>query len=151
MTIQKSGNRLKAEISFAAFIAFGCAALMPMAFDLPTMSALLPLAMLALLIVLGMTIAITMYLRRGSLSGTLDIGHPLGVFATFGAIIGYSLAVQYLGFYTSTVIMIPLVAWVAGYRKPAGLALTTVLFTGMIYLIFSFLMGQRFPSEFFLN
>lgn len=151
MDNKTSGSRLVAEIGFAIFIMLGCAALLPIAFDLPAMSALLPVAILVLMIGLGLALAITQYLRRDKLPDRIGIDHPHAAFGTFAAIFGYALAVQFIGFYTSTIVMIPLVGWIAGYRSAKGLALATVLFVGLIYLIFTFLMSQRFPAEFFAD
>jgi len=144
----KDNARLVPELAFAALIFAGCGWLLLHALDLPAMSALLPVAMLVLLMVLAAIRAATVLMRGTGPTG-LSIDHPLRAAGGFAVLILYAFAVQLLGFYTSTIVMLPLVAWIFGYRNPRGLALATVLFVGGIYIIFSLLMGQRFPEEFF--
>lgn len=144
-------SRLWFEIGFAFFIIIGSLALLLNAMGLPTMSALLPVTMLMCLIGLAAALVVTQYLRRESLPKDLGMGDLPRVFGAFAALILYVLAVQYIGFYTSTIFMIPLVAWSFGYRSLRGLALATAIFVGAIYIIFSIFMGQRFPEEIFLR
>lgn len=143
-------SRLWAEIGFAVFILLSCGALLLTAIRLPTMSALLPVAMLLSLMALAGGLCLSLYIRRVVLPTKPGAFALLPVLASFATIVAYTLAVQFVGFYTSTIIMVPLVAWAFGYRKLFGLVLSTVIFVGGIYVIFSLLMGQRFPQEFFL-
>ncbi|PVA07519.1 tripartite tricarboxylate transporter TctB family protein [Thalassorhabdomicrobium marinisediminis] len=144
-------SRLWFEIGFAVSIIAGSLALLGNAISLPTMSALLPVTMLVCLIILAATLIATQYLRRESLPEDLEIGQPWRVLGAFAALMLYVLAVQYIGFYTSTIMMIPIVAWSFGYRSLRGLALATAIFIGGIYLIFSIFMGQRFPEELLMS
>lgn len=144
-------RRVAIDIGFAVFIVAASAAFLILSLDLPAMSAILPVAMLSAMIGLGILLIVTQYLRRDSLEDNLDFGKPSRVIGAFAAIVVYALAVQFLGFYLSTIVMILVVAWAFGYRKWFGLALATAIFVGGIYLIFSILMGQRFPEEFFLR
>ena len=65
------------------------------------------------------------------------------------AIALYMAGVVALGFYTSTAIMLPVVAWCFGYRDIKRLLLADVIFTGGLAVIFVVLMGQELPAEFF--
>ncbi len=145
-------TRLWAEVAFAGFIIVASALLLFSALDLPTMSALLPVAMLGCLIALGVALIFVQFMRRQSVADKdLKVGDPARALGAFSAIIIYTLAVQYIGFYISTIIMVPTVAWLFDFRNIRGLALATVIFVGGTFLIFSMLMGQRFPEEIFLR
>ena len=60
-------------------------------------------------------------------------------------IVAYALSTDFVGFYLSTAVSVPLVAWVFGFRHPLGLAVATVIVVGSIWLIFDFGMSQEFP------
>jgi hypothetical protein len=51
-----------------------------------------------------------------------------------------------VGFYISTAVSVPLVAYAFGYRNPLGLAIAAVIVLVAIYLIFGFAMSQEFPA-----
>ena len=70
---------------------------------------------------------------------------PKRVLGAFMLIACYALATDFIGFYVSTAVVIPLVAYVFGYRSLPGLALATCIVLGAIYLIFDFAMAQTFP------
>ena len=53
----------------------------------------------------------------------------------------------WLGFFTSTVIMVPAVTWALGYREPKVIALTTLGFTIVLYVVFRLLLAIPLPRE----
>lgn len=123
--------------------------------EMPTMTALLPIVMLTTLIVLG-AVLIGRCVLRHQRQDTRFV--PLQVFSNFRRFIGimfsigfYVLGIMQLGFYFSTVIMVPVVAWRFGYRSLKGVLLADVIFTGGLAVIFALLMGQDLPTEFFLR
>ncbi|BBI64888.1 hypothetical protein HSBAA_61940 [Vreelandella sulfidaeris] len=59
--------------------------------------------------------------------------------------------VSLIGFYTTTAVMVPLVAWSFGYRDIKRLLLADLIFTGGLAIIFALLMGQDLPTEFFIR
>ena len=71
---------------------------------------------------------------------------PKRVFGAFALIVAYALATDFIGFYVSTVVAVPLTAFLFGFRNPLGLALATVIVVGAIWLIFDFGMSQDFPA-----
>ena len=71
---------------------------------------------------------------------------PKRVIGAFLLIVTYALACDFIGFYVSTAVTIPLVAWIFGYRSPIGLLIATVIVVGTIWAIFDFGMSQDFPS-----
>lgn len=128
------------------------ASLLTLSLKMPKMSALLPTAMLVAMIVLSLAL-----IARG-LVGASHEKPRAGVFVSLhrffwaiSSVLGYVVAVDFIGFYTSSVIMIPAVAWIFGYRNPWRLALATVLFVGGTALIFQVGMNREFPAEFFLR
>lgn len=116
-------------------------------FDLRAISALLPAAMLISLIVLSVALLVADQRKasRGEDPKAMTKS-PKRVAGAFGLILGYALATDFIGFYVSTAITIPLVAFAFGYRNPYGLAVATVIVVGTIWAIFDFGMSQDFPA-----
>ena len=114
---------------------------------LRAISALLPAAMLIGLIVLGVVLLVIDQQKasRGETAAAMTKA-PKRVAGAFLLILGYALATDFVGFYVSTAITIPLVAFAFGYRNPLGLAIATVIVVGTIWMIFDFGMSQDFPS-----
>ena len=118
----------------------------PSTLTLPAIAALLPGAMLAALAILAVLLLIQD--QRGAGEGKAAeaiTSTPSRVLTAFALIVGYALSVEWLGFYPSTAVSIPLTAYVFGYREPKGLLIATLVVTGGIYLIFSYAMAQEFP------
>jgi len=59
----------------------------------------------------------------------------------------YVAGFVWLGFFTSTVIMVPAVAWMLGYRETKVILLTTLSFTLVLYAVFRLLLGVPLPEE----
>jgi len=115
--------------------------------ELRSISALLPAAMLIGLIVLA--VALLMMDQRKASSDAPPVAmtkSPKRVVSAFLLILGYALATDFIGFYISTAIAIPLVAFAFGYRNPLGLAIATLIVVGTIWAIFDFGMSQDFPT-----
>ena len=116
-------------------------------FDLSPMSALLPAAMLVGLIVLGLCMLVKD--QRAATQGEpakVVLSAPKRVLGAFALVLGYAISVDLVGFYPATIVTVPLVAAIFGYRQPLGLALATAIVVGGIWLIFSVGMSQSFPS-----
>lgn len=113
---------------------------------LPPMSALLPATMLVGLLLLSVLMLIADQRKAAAGEASTPMGQsPRRVAGAFLLILAYALCVDFAGFYVSTAIFVPLVAFVFGYRSPLGLAVATAIVLGAIYLIFSVAMGQEFP------
>lgn len=116
-------------------------------FELRAISALLPAAMLIGLIVLSFVLLLADQRKASTGDEALPMTKaPRRVIGAFLLIVAYALATDVLGFYLSTSVTIPLVAWVFGYRSAVGLAFATVIVVGAIWAIFDFGMSQDFPS-----
>lgn len=152
MSDKVRGSLLGADGIAAIVIMLGASALLVEAARMPTMSAMLPIAMLVFLIGLAATMLVKNVTaqRRGVVQARL-VQRPKRAIGAYFAIVIYSLLVSLIGFYTSTVLMVPLVGWIFGYRNLPRLMLATAIFVGSIFLIFNFAMGQEFPVEFFLH
>lgn len=143
---------LGAEGIAAIVIILAASALLIQAVKMPTMSAMLPVAMLVFLIVLGaiMLVKNVIAVRRGMKQARL-VHRPKRAIGAFFSIVAYTVLVPLIGFYTSTILMVPTVAWAFGYRNPARLMLGTAIFAASVFLVFNIAMGQQFPAEFFLR
>lgn len=116
-------------------------------FELRSISALLPAVMLISLIVLSVFLMIADQRKAAAEDEAQPISKaPRRVLGAFLLIVAYALATDFVGFYPSTIVTIPLVAWVFGYRSPLGLATATVIVVGAVWLIFEFGMSQDFPT-----
>lgn len=126
-------------------IAAASALLFPTA-SLRPISALLPGAMLAALLVLSLLLLISDQ-RKATKGETAKpmTKSPKRVMGAFLITFAYVLSVDLIGFYLSTALFVPLVAFVFGYRRPVGLGLATVIVLAAIYLIFGYAMAQEFP------
>ena len=113
---------------------------------LDPLSALLPAVMLSALIVLALLLLVID--QRKASAGIAPIKatkNPRRVVAALCLVVLYSISVDLIGFYPSTAISVPLIAYAFGYRELRGLAMSTAIVLLGIYLIFSFAMGQEFP------
>lgn len=88
--------------------------------------------------------------RIGQSSGQLITATPQQLRgAALLAIAGFALlfGMQYLGFFTTAVVILPAVAFGLGYRNPMGLAITTVLFMLLLIVVFRFFLAVPLPAE----
>lgn len=152
MSTKIRSSPLGAEGIAAIVIMLGASALLVEAVPMPTMSAMLPIAMLVFLIGLGaiMLVRNVIVRRKGVVQERL-VRRPKRAIGAYFAIVIYTLLVSLIGFYTSTVLMVPLVGWIFGYRNLPRLMLATAIFVGGIFVIFNLAMGQQFPVEFFVR
>ena len=138
MSAKVRGLPLGAEGIAAIVIMLGASALLVEAVPMPTMSAMLPIAMLVFLIGLGaiMLVRNVIVRRKGVVQERL-VRRPKRAIGAYFAIVIYTLLVSLIGFYTSTVLMVPLVGWIFGYRNLPRLMLATAIFVGSIFVIFN--------------
>lgn len=141
-------NRLLRPETLTALgtIALSATLLFP-TFGMRAMSALLPAAMLLGLIVLSALMLVAD--QRKAIAGEDAqpmMQAPRRVAGAFLLVVAYALATDFVGFYASTAVSVPLVAWIFGFRHPLGLAVAMLIVVGSIWLIFDFGMSQEFPS-----
>lgn len=140
-------HRLMRPETLTAFCIIVVSALLLIpAFELRPISALLPGSMLIGLIVLAALLLVSDQRKATEKAATAPVTKsPKRVIGAFLLILGYALATDFIGFYVSTTLVIPVVAWVFGYRNLLGLCLATIIVMGAIWLIFDFAMAQEFP------
>lgn len=144
---QPPSSRLSRSETLAAVGIFAVASFfLVQTIGMPPMSALLPAAMLIGLLLLSVLMLIADQRKATAGEASTPMGKsPRRVAGAFLLVVSYALCVDFAGFYGSTAVFVPLVAFVFGYRSPLGLAIATAIVLGAIYLIFSFAMGQEFP------
>lgn len=71
--------------------------------------------------------------------------------AGFAMLAGFLLIVPLLGFFTTSLVFICLVGWVAGYRESGKLIAAAIGFEIFIYLIFVALFDRPLPDELLLT
>jgi putative tricarboxylic transport membrane protein len=147
MSKPQNNRLLRPETLTAVGIIAISAALLVPTFGMRAMSALLPAAMLIGLIGLSILLLLSDQRKAATNEEAKPMTQaPKRVAGAFLLVVAYALATDFVGFYASTVISIPLVAWVFGFRHPLGLAAATLVVVGSIWLIFDFGMSQEFPS-----
>lgn len=107
-------------------------------------------AMFPSLIIMALGFFSVVYLVRSVLAG----GATPPVFArgwVFVVVMALTLlyvnAVVRIGYVTSTLVFIPLLAWVIGFRRPVYIAVTTLVYLACVYVLFELLFGRPLPSE----
>lgn len=115
--------------------------------ELSPISALLPATMLIAMMVFSAILLIADQRKAAAGEAAVRVTKaPKRVLWAFVLIVAYAVTVDFVGFYVSTAVSIPLVAYAFGYRKPLGLAIATVVMLSAIYLIFGLAMSQEFPA-----
>lgn len=142
-----SNRLLRAESLTAIGIVLVCAGLLIPTLEMRPISALLPGVMLISLILLALWMFISDQ-RSASQNKAPKVmtKSPKRVLGAFVLVLLYALSVDFIGFYVSTAISVPLVAYLFGFKSPAGLAVATIIVLSVIYLIFGFAISQEFPT-----
>lgn len=63
----------------------------------------------------------------------------------------YINCVTYVGYVTSSLIFIPLMAWMIGFRRPLYILAVTLIYMASVYLLFEVVFGRPLPSELLLE
>ncbi|MDV7270257.1 tripartite tricarboxylate transporter TctB family protein [Thioclava sp. A2] len=147
MPENRTNRLLRPETLTALGIILVAAGFLIPSFELRAISALLPAAMLLGLIVLSLALLLSDQRKAGAGEHATPMTQsPKRVIGAFALVVAYALSTDFIGFYASTAVTIPLVAWVFGYRSAVGLAVATCIVVGTIWLIFDFGMSQDFPT-----
>lgn len=146
MSEPRNNRLLRPETLTALGIIVVAAAFLVPTFDMRAMSALLPAAMLVGLIILSVLLMVADQRKAAAGDGAKPMMEaPKRVAGAFLLIVVYALGTDFIGFYISTVVAVPLVAFIFGFRNPLGLTVATLIVVGSIWLIFDFGMSQEFP------
>jgi hypothetical protein len=138
---------MRAETMTAIGLFFAATCFLFPTAELKPISALLPATMLTAILVFAGILLIADQRKAAAGEAAKPVTKaPKRVLWAFLLIVAYALAVDFVGFYISTAVSIPVVAYAFGYRNPLGLAIATLIMLSMIYLIFGFAMSQEFPA-----
>lgn len=115
----------------------------------PRASAYLPVAVLGLTCALSLAWAVqsVLAIRRESPTLHLDAAETRRLLTLAALSLLYALAIVEVGFFTSTILFVPLAGLLLGYRKVRGLAIATVAFTALLYSVFGLLLRTPLPPE----
>lgn len=138
---------MRAETLTAIGLSAAAAGLLFPTAELSPISALLPATMLIAMMVFSAVLLIADQRKAAAGEAAQRVTKaPKRVLLAFFLIVAYALAVDFVGFYISTAVAIPLVAYAFGYRDSLGLVIATLITLTAIYLIFGLAMSQEFPA-----
>lgn len=115
---------------------------------------MMPRAVMLLMVTLSVIWSIQSFVRLGRHSQDVMVATPRQLRgAGFLAVAGLVLLIgmQYIGFFTTAVIVLPAVAYGLGYRQPKGLAIATCLFMLLLIVVFRVFLAVPLPSELLLS
>lgn len=107
-----------------------------------------PFLILIPAVVVGIVIAIRGQLKLvRSGDNPVFFGNPKRFFMVVGLMIAALISLNYLGFLTTSAILIPTLSYLLGYRKALPIAVVTVGFLLVIYIVFIQLLARPLPPE----
>lgn len=77
----------------------------------------------------------------------LENSEILKLFIFICIILIYVIGISLIGFFSSTIIAIPIISISMGYKNPKGIILTTILFTSIIFMVFKIFLKVPLPIE----
>ncbi|MCF3933831.1 tripartite tricarboxylate transporter TctB family protein [Acuticoccus sp. M5D2P5] len=117
-------------------------------------SSYMPLAVTGIAAVLGLVWAgqSAFALARGA-GGTMQF--PAALVGRFiiivAAAVAYVYGIAHIGYFTSTIIMVPVLSTAIGYRNFVVTVLATIGFCAVLYAVFRLLLSVPLPPEAILN
>lgn len=115
-------------------------------------SAYFPTFTLGLILILSMVLIVKEVFVRKPADPDAKKGEPwsktltLQIALSIVLMFAYIPLMNWVGFYTTTLIYVPIVSYIYGYRDIKRVIIGTVVYTGLLYIIFSQLMGREMPS-----
>lgn len=115
-------------------------------------SAIMPLGILSIVIILSLIWLVqSMFELKRSSSSTDDMItddiESKRFFVFFCISFIYVIAISSIGFFTATIIAIPIMSISMGYRNLIGITISTVLFTSIIFVVFNLFLKVPLPLE----
>ena len=142
-------RRATLEMLVALGLAALCVAGAVEAATFPGPSAYLPLAALTVATVLSLIWAAQSLVARGRDGPVITLDRAelrrLGIIA--GGTVALGGLIPLLGFFTTFALAIPGTAYALGYRRPRGLAIATIAFVGLLYVVFVLVLERPLPPE----
>ncbi|WP_108662163.1 tripartite tricarboxylate transporter TctB family protein [Acuticoccus kandeliae] len=117
-------------------------------------SSYMPIAVTAIAAALGLAwmAQSAIALSRGT-SGTLTVS-PVKVarfFVIVAVAAAYVFGVSHFGYFTSTIVMVPVLSLAIGYHNIVAIVLTTIGFCVVLYAVFRLLLSVPLPQETILS
>ena len=147
MTNNNSKSFLRPISIVALCIFIASAAFLPMASELNGNASLLPVAMLVGLMVLSVLLALSDIkdALNGKAASELSIQSPSRALSALLCVIIFIVSVDFVGFYLTTSVFVPVVAYGFGCRSVKILLASDIIVVASIYLIFGMAMSKDFP------
>lgn len=82
---------------------------------------------------------------RGTRQTGLAMQRPRAVFGAMALVVAYPGLIQALGYYGATALWLPVLLWVAGCRRPLGVAVASLGFLLFSRVVFQQLLGTPMP------
>jgi hypothetical protein len=141
------------ELVFALVLLVSAALGLVEALGFPRDSVYLPAAVLALTCALSLAWAAqsVLALRREPPTLRIDRAEARRLVTLAALSLVYALAIETIGFFTSSALFIPGAAVALGYRSARGIALCTVAFILLLYAVFGMLLKTPLPPELILE
>lgn len=119
----------------------------------PRASAYLPVAVLGLSCALGFawTVQSVLAIRREPPTFRVEPAEARRLVTLAVLSLIYALGVEHVGFFTATVLFLPIAGLALGYRNARGLALATLAFIALLYGVFGLLLRTPLPPELILE
>ena len=119
----------------------------------PRASAYLPTAVLGLACALSLAWVVqsVLAIRRERPTLRLDPARTRRLLTLAALSLLYAVAIVGIGFFTSTMLFIPLSALLLGYRNAGGLVIATAAFAVLLYTVFGLLLRTPLPPELILR
>ncbi|MCD8566246.1 MAG: tripartite tricarboxylate transporter TctB family protein [Burkholderiaceae bacterium] len=116
----------------------------------PDASKIMPLAIMAGTLLLS-AVWIVQLIASGKICvdsrPTVDWAVTRRLLIAFGCLAFMLLGVSTVGFFSTYLVIIPLSAWLLGYRNIKGIAFGTIIFCAALYLIFIVVLNRPLPVE----
>jgi len=116
----------------------------------PAASKIMPVAIMTGVFLLSVVWAIQLLMSgelRTQSQALVDKATKRRLGVAFAGLALMLLGVSTLGFFTTYVVVIPLMAWSLGYRNVRGIALGTGIFCVALYVIFKVILNRPLPLE----
>lgn len=129
-------------------IVFSALFLFTPAVDLSAEAGMLSKLMLVLLVCLSSfsLLRIAKQAYNGEITQKAVLKSPIRVFASLLAMVALVAFIDAIGFYPTIIVFVPLISYFFGCKNVKVLAISTVIFVSLIYLVFSFAMSKEFPT-----
>ena len=141
-------GQVKRDYASAGILIFFCIVGLVHLSSIPFQAALFPRVVLSATILLSVLLIINTYRESAVTEKLWDGRVEIRNFLFFSLVsFGYLILLPVLGFFSSSVLFLPLSSWLLGFRKPRLLAGGTIGFVVLVYVIFVLVFDHPLPEE----